>query len=169
MRGLYSRGRVDCSSSFDRAAINHGNPGALDPAILTSNQISNQHASGRQKVGNPRSVGGAGCSPHRPKKYTVNVHDIEAGEDWCAALAGRGLIRPAEEALLEAAKAAGNLPWALRQAAENSERRLSYRFQVWVSVFLPLCLLLIGALVFLFAFAYFAPLIVVIENLTGSL
>ena len=61
------------------AAINHGNPGALDPAILTSNQISNQHASGRQKVGNPRSVGGAGCSPHRPKKYTVNVHDIEAG------------------------------------------------------------------------------------------
>jgi protein transport protein HofC len=95
------------------------------------------------------------------------VRDIEAGEDWCAALAGRGLIRPSEEALLEAAKRTGNLAWALRQAAESSERRLTYRFQLFVQWFLPLCLVLAGALVFLIAFAYFTPLVVLIQKLSG--
>ena len=57
------------------------------------------------------------------------ARDINAGDDWCESLARHGLIRPAEAALLEAAKRVGNLPWALRQAAENSERRLAYRFQ----------------------------------------
>jgi protein transport protein HofC len=95
------------------------------------------------------------------------VRDIEAGEDWCRALAGRGLIRPSEEALLEAAKRVGNLPWALRQAAESSERRLTYRFQLWVQWFLPLCVLLAGALVFLIVIAYFAPLLVLLEKLAS--
>jgi type II secretory pathway component PulF len=95
------------------------------------------------------------------------LRDIEAGEDWCRALAGRGLIRPSEESLLEAAKKVGNLPWALRQAAESSERRLTYRFQLWVQWFLPLCVLLAGALVFLIVVAYFAPLLVLLEKLAS--
>jgi protein transport protein HofC len=93
------------------------------------------------------------------------VRDMDAGEDWCRALARRGLIRPSEESLLEAAKKVGNLSWALRQAAENSERRLTYRFQLWVQWFLPFCVILTGALVFLIIVAYFTPLLVLIEKL----
>jgi protein transport protein HofC len=104
------------------------------------------------------------AEPVRKRLLRV-VRDIEAGEDWCRALAVRGLIRPSEESLLEAAKKVGNLPWALRQAAESSERRLTYRFQLWVQWFLPLCVLLAGALVFLIVVAYFAPLLVLIEKL----
>jgi protein transport protein HofC len=95
------------------------------------------------------------------------ARDIDAGEDWCLALADRGLVRPAEASLLEAARRVGNLPWALRQAAETGERRLTYRFQFWVHWLLPLCVLAAGMLVFLIAVAYFTPLLVLIQKLSG--
>lgn len=87
------------------------------------------------------------------------------GDDWCEALARHGLIRPSEAGLLEAARRAGNLPWALREAAGNNERRLAYRFQALAAWLLPLVLILIGALVFVLAVSYFLPLVSLIQKL----
>jgi protein transport protein HofC len=95
------------------------------------------------------------------------AHDLAKGDDWCASLARHGLIRRPDGALLEAARRVGNLPWALRQAAENSERRLLYRFQLWVQWVLPLFVLAVGAIVFVIAVAYFTPLVVLIEKLAS--
>jgi protein transport protein HofC len=90
---------------------------------------------------------------------------VKRGDDWCEALAATRLIRPAEAALLESARRVGNLSWALRTAAEASERRFVYRLQ-WASQWLlPLFVLMIGACVFTLAVSYFLPLISLIQRL----
>ncbi len=95
------------------------------------------------------------------------ARDIEAGQDWCSALLARGVIRTPEASLLEAAKRVGNLSWALRQAAENSERRLTYRVQLGAQWLIPLVVLALGAIIFVIAVAYFTPLLVLIEKLAS--
>jgi type II secretory pathway component PulF len=95
------------------------------------------------------------------------AHDLSRGDDWCDSLAQHRLIGRPEASLLAAAIRVGNLPWALRQAAENSERRLMYRFQMWVQWVLPLFVLAVGAVVFVIVMAYFTPLLVLIEKLAS--
>jgi protein transport protein HofC len=99
------------------------------------------------------------------KRLGAVARDVEGGDDWCAALARHGLIRQAEAALLESARRVGNLPWALREAAESSERRLAYRFQFWLLWISPLLVLALGAVVFMVAVAYFTPLVMLIQRL----
>jgi protein transport protein HofC len=91
--------------------------------------------------------------------------DMTEGKDWCLSLYEQGLIRGADAAVLDAARKAGNLPWALRETAESAERRLAYRLQAWVQALFPFFLILIGALVFVIAVGYFSPLVLLIERL----
>jgi type II secretory pathway component PulF len=95
------------------------------------------------------------------------AEDIQHGDDWCESLARRGLVRPAEAVLLESARRVGNLPWALREAAESSERRLGYRMQLWAHWLLPLIVLAIGVMVLVVVVSYFSPLLYVVERLAG--
>jgi protein transport protein HofC len=95
------------------------------------------------------------------------AREVEAGHDWCAALHAHSVIRGPELALLDAARRCGNLAWALRQAAETSERRFAYRFQVLVYAVMPLFVVAIGALVFVMTVAYFTPLLVLVEKLAS--
>jgi general secretion pathway protein F len=90
---------------------------------------------------------------------------LDDGADWCECLCSQGLIGPAEAALLESAQRAGNLTWALREIAESGERRLTYRLLAWTQALFPVVILSMGALVVLFALAYFGPLIRIIEEL----
>lgn len=91
----------------------------------------------------------------------------EHGVDWIDALRRFGLISGADVALLDAARRAGNLPWALRELAEGSERRLGYRLQAVGQVLTTLLLLALAAFVALFAVAFFYPLITLIERLVA--
>jgi protein transport protein HofC len=92
--------------------------------------------------------------------------DVTRGEHWCEAMARHGLIGPADAVLLESAQRLGNLPWALRVSAENIERRLTFRLQLVVQWLLPLLVLAIGAVVFVVAVSYFAPVVSLIQRLT---
>jgi type II secretory pathway component PulF len=91
--------------------------------------------------------------------------DLEAGVDWCDSLARRGLIRPADRAVLQAASRAGNLPWALREMADSNRRRFAYRAHTWLQVLFTLVILMFGLIVLLFVVSYFLPLISLIRNL----
>jgi protein transport protein HofC len=93
--------------------------------------------------------------------------DIDRGADWCQSLYYHGLIGAADAALLDAARRAGNLPWALREAAESGERRLAYRLQAWVQALFPVVIVALGMLVFMIVTAYFTPLITLIQRLAG--
>ncbi len=89
----------------------------------------------------------------------------EEGHDWIDALHRFGLITRSDGALLESARRAGNLPWALRELAESSARRLQYRLQAIGQVFLTVALLALGGFVGFVAVAYFLPLVQLIERL----
>ncbi len=91
---------------------------------------------------------------------------VERGEEWASALQAEGLITRVDESLIRSAERAGNLPWALREAAGSGERRFSYRIQAMGQILQPLSIVAMGGLVMLLAFTYFVPLITLIESLT---
>ncbi len=93
--------------------------------------------------------------------------DVHKGRDWIESLQDRGLIRRSDAAVLDAAQRVGNLEWALRELAESSDRRLGYRLEFWLQLLFPLLIIAAGALVSLFALAYFLPLVKLIEVLAG--
>jgi type II secretory pathway component PulF len=93
--------------------------------------------------------------------------DVAHGQDWTTALARQGLLGPADVALLESSRRAGNLAWALRETAEGGERRLAYRLQIAVDALFPMVVVALGVVVGLIAVSFFTPLVVLIGRLAG--
>jgi protein transport protein HofC len=91
--------------------------------------------------------------------------DVNHGSDWVDSLRYHCVVGRTDAALIESARRVGNLPWALRQAAETCERRLAGRLQVVGHVVLALVVLSMGGLVATLGVAYFIPLSHVIEGL----
>ncbi|MHB1036498.1 MAG: type II secretion system F family protein [Pirellulales bacterium] len=100
----------------------------------------------------------------RRKLWSV-VRQLETGADWCESLRGQGLIGRAESSVLQSAERVGNLPWAMREMAESSQRRLAYRLNALGQLMFPLALLAFGGLVFVIVVGYFLPLVTVIQSL----
>jgi type II secretory pathway component PulF len=92
--------------------------------------------------------------------------DIRAGRDWCESLRRHGLLQPADQAILQAAQRVGNLPWALREMAESSRRRLTYRVQALAQAAFPPLVILLGLVVMFIMVALFLPLITLIQRLS---
>lgn len=101
------------------------------------------------------------------KRLRKAAFKVSKGGDWALALYEQGLIRRSDAALLLSAQRVGNLPWALREAAAATERRLGHRLRVLSEVLFPVAIVLMGLLVFVFAVAYFYPLVILIERLAG--
>jgi protein transport protein HofC len=95
------------------------------------------------------------------------LENIGRGAGWTESLADQGLIRPIEAAALAAAERAGNLAWAMRELADNTERRLSYRLQLVSQIVFPFVVLAFGGLVFFFVAGMFSPLVKLITELSG--
>ncbi|MGO8744873.1 MAG: type II secretion system F family protein [Thermoguttaceae bacterium] len=92
--------------------------------------------------------------------------DVDRGEDWCASLHRSHLIGQAEYGVLQAAQRVGNLPWALREMAASTRRRLVYRLQAWLQILFPLVILVYGAVVAVIVVGLFMPLIALIQRLS---
>ena len=92
-----------------------------------------------------------------------------AGGDWCQSLCDENVVTKAESAVLKAATRAGNLPWALREVAEATNRRLVYRARTFLNILTPVCLLAFAIPVALIAFGCMMPLAELIysNSLTG--
>ena len=91
--------------------------------------------------------------------------DVRGGENWVRSLRARGLVRPADAAVLASAERVGNLEWALRETASAGERRIGYRLHFWLQFLYPVLLLGLSVLVLVISLAYFTPLIAIIEVL----
>jgi type II secretory pathway component PulF len=94
--------------------------------------------------------------------------DINQGADWCESLLRRGLISAADQAVLQAARRAGNLPWAMREMADSNRRRLAYRLNALVQLAYPPVILCLGGCVMFVVVAMFYPLITLISKLAGQ-
>ena len=92
------------------------------------------------------------------------LRHVKAGADWCASLAGEGLITRADRAVLQAAQRVGNLPWALREMADSNRRRLAYRVQVLIQILFPVVIGLYALTVGIIVVAYFLPLVTLIQH-----
>lgn len=91
--------------------------------------------------------------------------DLDRGADWCGSLFARGLIKPADLAILQAAQRAGNLPWALREMADSNRRRLAYRLYALIHLLFPPCVLVLAAAVMFIVVGLFIPIISLIEQM----
>jgi len=91
---------------------------------------------------------------------------VQQGADWIESLLNYNLIRSADAEVLKSSAAVGNLAWALAELAETSERRLAIRLQSFIQILFPLVVFTLGFIVFLFAMAYFAPLVKLITELS---
>ena len=99
------------------------------------------------------------------KRLSIAVADVLCGRDWAASLRSAKILNRTDTAIVRAAARVGNLPWALREAASNMERRLNYRLAALGQALFPFLILAIGAAVMLFVVAWFLPLIDLIQSL----
>jgi type II secretory pathway component PulF len=100
-------------------------------------------------------------------RLTLALHDLSGGADVWKALRDRTLIGPADAAILESANRVGNLPWALREAAEGAARRSLLRIQGWIHFLTTLVVLALGVSVLVLVTAFFLPLVTLIESLAS--
>ena len=98
-------------------------------------------------------------------RLSLASSEVQAGVAWDESLSRRGLIRPSDLAVLQAAGRAGNLPWAMREMADSNRRRLAYRLNVLVQTIFPPVVLCFGAMVLFVVVALFKPLITLIDKL----
>jgi type II secretory pathway component PulF len=120
--------------------------------------------------GRPLTEGVAALARHYPHWMVRGQlrrvrEDLDRGADWLRSLRTRGLLRRGDASLLDVARRAGNLSWALRELAVGIERRQGYRLHAAIQALFPVVVVALGTLVFLFAVGYFAPLITIIESL----
>jgi type II secretory pathway component PulF len=122
------------------------------------------------EAGQPISLGLSTLSNHYPtrwvrRKLLTVESDVQQGADWIESLLNQGLIRSADAEVLRSSTTVGNLAWVLAELAETSERRLAIRLQALIQLLFPLVVITLGFVVFLFAMAYFAPLVKLITEL----
>jgi type IV pilus assembly protein PilC len=123
-------------------------------------------AAGRPVTGTIDSL--CRAHPQRLMRQTLaRVRDqLERGVDCWRALQEARLISPAEAGVLEAAERAGNLAWALEDAAERIERRIVYRLELWSEFGRPVVLVVFGTAVGVFAVGLFMPLVKLLNDLS---
>ena len=93
------------------------------------------------------------------------VPEIRGGASWTAALQRIRLFDAPTIDLLRAAQQAGNLSWAMREAAELTLRRLRLRDQMMVQMAAPIVLLLCAVPIGLLAVTIFLPIVKLVEAL----
>jgi hypothetical protein len=91
---------------------------------------------------------------------------LQRGNPWPQSLAKAGIVRKRQTELLQAAQAAGNLDWALREVAEASERRAGYRLELALQGLLPVVVCAAGAVALGMALVIFWPLVKIVELLS---
>lgn len=91
---------------------------------------------------------------------------IQQGHPCWQQLERQRFLRGGEVILLESAEQIGNLPWALNTVADSIERRWTYRLYAVSQVVGPLVIIAMGILVAFFAFAFFLPLVKLVNDLS---
>ena len=123
------------------------------------------------EAGKPISLGVSTLSKHYPtrwvRKWLLAVEsDVLEVADWIESLLRHGLIRWPMPRCSGRPATVGNLAWALAELAETTERRLAIKLEALIQLLFPLVVLALGFLVFIFAMAYFAPLVSLITELS---
>ena len=91
---------------------------------------------------------------------------VTAGMGVWPALRDAGLLNARDIGLLEMAERANNLEWALSALAESKERSLQHRWQMALTLAVPVFTVAAGLLVMLICVAFFMPLVKLLNDLS---
>ena len=91
---------------------------------------------------------------------------VTAGMGIWSALRDAGMLNARDISLLEMAERANNLEWALSALAESKERSLRHRWQVVLTLAVPIFTVAAGLLVMLICVAFFMPLVKLLNDLS---
>ncbi|MFM9962122.1 MAG: type II secretion system F family protein [Planctomycetaceae bacterium] len=91
---------------------------------------------------------------------------VTAGMGVWPAMCDSGLLTARDVSLLVMAERANNLAWALSALAESKERTLAHRWQVWLTVAVPICTIAAGLMVLLICVGFFMPLVKLLNDLS---
>jgi type II secretory pathway component PulF len=91
--------------------------------------------------------------------------DLDAGANWADSMRRRGVINKREAAVLSAAQRLGNVTWALRELADNGERRLVERLEAWSRAIFVVTILVAGLAVTYISVTFYMPLVQMINAL----
>ena len=94
------------------------------------------------------------------------IRRVQQGEPAWDELRSLGILRGAEQKVIESATRAGNLPWVLETLAENLERRWRFRFNMIGTVLHPILILMVSIPIGYFVIAMFMPLIKLLNDLS---
>lgn len=95
------------------------------------------------------------------------ARELGRGGELATSIRKAGLVGAADEAILRAAVRVGNLPWALREAANNGQRRANYRRAALAQILFPILILAMGGVVLIYVVGWFLPLVSLIRALVG--
>jgi type II secretory pathway component PulF len=104
--------------------------------------------------------------PKAARRLRACADETQGGANWNISLLKHGLIGVQDAALIEAAQRIGNLPWALREAADGNDRRMIYRLEAAMNAISPIVIVVWGAIIFTFVLACFLPLVTLISGLS---
>jgi general secretion pathway protein F len=90
------------------------------------------------------------------------AHDVKQGHGWTESLHRRGVASPQTGAVIDAAQRLGNVTWALREIADQTERRLAARLEAWSRILFVIVILLCGLIVAYIVTMFFLPLVTLI-------
>jgi type IV pilus assembly protein PilC len=91
---------------------------------------------------------------------------VTAGMGVWPAMRDSGLLNARDVSLLEMAERANNLEWALSALAESKERSLLHRWQVLLTVAVPIFTVAAGLVVMLICVGFFMPLVKLLNDLS---
>ena len=97
----------------------------------------------------------------------IALERIDSGVDWLDALLSKGLITRNDRQLLDSARRAGNLEWALEELADQGRRKLVRRNRSIGAVVNVFAIITAGGIVFMLALAYYYPLVVLIQRMAN--
>ncbi len=91
---------------------------------------------------------------------------VTAGMGVWPAMRDSGLLNARDVSLLEMAERANNLDWALAALAESKERSLVHRWQVLMTLSVPVFTVAAGLMVLLICVGFFMPLVKLLNDLS---
>lgn len=91
---------------------------------------------------------------------------VTAGMGVWPAMRDSGLLNARDVSLLEMAERANNLEWALAALAESKERALVHRWQVLLTLSVPVFTVVAGLAVMLICIGFFMPLVKLLNDLS---
>ena len=127
--------------------------------------LANSLETGKDVTSALSEIGAAYPTRYVKSRIAHAVNSMEQGREWIHSLRQQGLVSRSTAAVLDTANRTGNLPWAMREMAQGTHRRIVLRATAFAQFMTPVAMGIVAIPVGLMCVAVFVPLINLIQAL----